>query len=621
MPELGALSLRIETLGDKDVLRVLSQVTKQARDLDAENTKQSATVRRLNKEITDATRTYALMGRTADLTNKETVAGLRQVAASQREYIQTLGATDQQLLQWAATEQAVERRIAAAHQQVTLFGTKVTNAQGNLVGFGRSGLTAFNAIAFGLSQMAATGTASFRSLATASASALAFFGPQGALASAILSTGLVFADFFSRTRRGMEDLVALGEKLTKDAIARRERDEPAQVAQEQLDKARQALAAIDAQIQQTAKRKLIEGGSEFPLGTPAQLAARFKALQDITEAERQLNDAIAKQTKGLAEVKVTTESVEKAEQRRIAALNDLVAALVLANKENLFTLDMLPSLASAHAAVDAELQRGNLTLAERVKLLKQAADLADVALGRGLTAPGLAVTPSRQTGAKGAAGKIVLSDQDRRNLGLKDALTVQLEAEAAQVQEALSNSLADALVNGIADGFARAAQTGNVGEGIKAIFGSIASGLGSIFIQIGKQVIASSALIQGAVAAINSLNPVAALAAGLALVAFGSSIGGSRGGGGGGRGGGAGYGGGSSAYGAGSISSFIYGPNAKSPLDAVPAALRSTVAGLRNLTQPTAPTLGPNLTVIGVDSPQGVALLGRSHRLATQRGF
>lgn len=112
-----------------------------------------------------------------------------------------------------------------------------------------------------------------------------------------------------------------------------------------------------------------------------------------------------------------------------------------------------------------------------------------------------------------------------------DAQKKHAEEEKAVAQR-LANELADTIISAAENALSELFQGHGLTASLKALGKGILSGIGSILVMIGKQVIAASAIVQAAVAALLSLNPFAALAAGIALVALGSAIGGAGGGGG-----------------------------------------------------------------------------------------
>jgi hypothetical protein len=287
MAELGALSLRIETTGDAAVLRTLDAIDTKAKRTDISLVN---TVAALNK-----------LGIAA-----RQVGGAIQVADGQLEQatqiVRRLGSQAQvtagNLAQMGA---ATTKAVTAPTQALNVFGRDVVQTSGKLSAFGKSGLNAFNALSFGLSQMAATGQTSFRSLATASASVLAFFGVGGAIASAVIATGLVLVDFWRRQRREIEETKQkILESLKAAAVARRERDEPASVARERLGTASadvRAAKAVMASLLRERERALNDAEREaIDSRITLQRARVSEALNVETEALRELNDAQAKST-------------------------------------------------------------------------------------------------------------------------------------------------------------------------------------------------------------------------------------------------------------------------------------------------------------------------------------
>lgn len=141
MAELGALSLRIQSEGDDQVLSTLRRVDSEARKLGATPlsmyfekagssaakgmgqaatgaTKASAAESALNKEIAEGTRLWTLHARAIELTSKAAVAELRASAAAQQQWLKSINASTEAQTRFNLSVQQFEKRVAAANVQV-----------------------------------------------------------------------------------------------------------------------------------------------------------------------------------------------------------------------------------------------------------------------------------------------------------------------------------------------------------------------------------------------------------------------------------------------------------------------------------------------------------------------
>ena len=603
MAELGALSLRIETTGDKQALRALDAIDAKARKTDISV---ESTVQALNK-----------LGLSA-----RQVAGNIQVADGQLEQatriVRGLGSqatvTAGNLAQLGATTQ----RVAAAQtQQFQVLGRDLVQANGKLSAFGKSGLNAFNALAFGLSQMAATGETSFRSLATSVASVLAFFGPQGAIASAVIATGLVLVDFFKRQKKEVSELAALMKKATDDALARRERDHPVEVAEERLTAAGKAVALAKeemAALVALGKTRRMSASEELVFG--AQLAAqRVKvaaALAQEHEFLRQVNDARAAATKGLKEVKVTTTSLAEAEKERQRVQAAEIDALASLSKSRGTTATELLRLLALEGDLIKELASGHVTkereaeIWERIAKARAAAATALPALTVRPLTPGTPQAPGTLAKPSGALAQFLSPEQIAADIKRTDAeMAARVAAfNFAETQDALSQSLGNAIGTAIAFGFADGLGRGGIGEGFKQMAAELSMGLGSVAIDYGIKAIAMSQFM-GKISAFLIANPLAALGIGIGLVAFGRAIGGRQSGGGRSGGGGFSGAGSGSATQSAEFRRLIFDPGAQLRQQAA-----SGLAGQAAAATPAPTTV---IEVIGVTTPRGTELVGAAN--------
>ena len=117
---------------------------------------------------------------------------------------------------------------------------------------------------------------------------------------------------------------------------------------------------------------------------------------------------------------------------------------------------------------------------------------------------------------------------------VQQRLTASLDATKMQMAEQMdamevaamvfANDIANTLVDSLAAGIETAIATGSLGEGFKALTRTLLSGLGSALQPFGRTAIMASALMQRFMEAMASMNPFAALAAGIGMVALGSML-------------------------------------------------------------------------------------------------
>ena len=526
MAELGALSLRIETIGDKQALRALDAIDTKAAKAGISVT---STVAALNK-----------LGISA-----RQVGGQIQVADSQLEQatqiVRRLGsqaqvtAGDLQRL-GSATAQAA----AAPAQPLQVLGRDVVQASGKLTAFGKSGLNAFNALSFGLSQMAATGQTSFRSLATASASVLSFFGPQGAIAAAVIATGLVLVDFWRRQKKEVAEFQQLVTALIEESDRVSREKNPFRFAQQDLQEVEKELAAFEARRDRRLKQIAEVGerrGSALNPSEKRELeemnAERARLLQAQFQAQRRLQDAIQAMTKGLPEVKVGGKTNEQLAKERQQAIEAEIAALSSLQKARGLTSVELLRLIDLEATLTKELASGNLTKVREAEVWEQIAKArtaAGVALPAAVVRP---ITPGRAQPKgtlekpTGALAQFLSPEQIAADIQAADAAMAARVAafNFQQTQESLSQSLGNAIAFGIANGFAMGLGEGGIGEGFKQMAAQMAQGLGSVAIDYGLKAKAIATLMSK-VSAWMIANPALAILGGIALVAAGRALGG-----------------------------------------------------------------------------------------------
>ena len=709
--ELGALELAIRDSGGAELLGTLKRIEGEAKKVGSTNVtprfhpetvaralagmreakgttdRVAGAQRSLANEIAEGTRLFSLQARTVDVTSKAAVQELRASAAAQRDWLVSVGASTEQQLKFAQATQVLEQRMLRAERAQAaqaraaeraarasdVAGRRFTNVQGSLVGAGRASLTMLNAVAFSVSQFAATGEASFRSLATAVATFAAFFGPAGAITSLVASTGLALTDFFTRKQRELKALTDAA--IEESKRARREvdlafragdRDALTRRAKELQDgtvdrqgvvdlqkRARDLQRQIDdkqAELTRTADRLTIDQRQTLAREIAGLKQQRARAVVDLATLEdeianlmQKVQDAPIARPEERETITVTADAVKSITKERDAQ----IGALETLAKLEQFNVGYVRAANALHADLTRQLERQTNSLEEQAKLLQQMQRLrATGFLGAESAAPvsplGVRTTPT--LGGPLNAGVIAaqLAAPDALRNAFAESLRKAINNERvgasmrAALEEVWKRASArgfkldakfefetEALLQAAADVDAQFASLGAnivgvLGDAIGAAFSggdvgkTLLAGMGAIFQQMGQALLVYGATMVGLLPAFS--NPFtsgpAALAAGAALLALGSAMGGAANGT---------KGAGASARVAGAQPSSYtdretipdsYIRRATLPKGAQPSTARAATL------QP----MGPPLTVIGVDSPLGTRLIGTSASKFKRRG-
>lgn len=104
-----------------------------------------------------------------------------------------------------------------------------------------------------------------------------------------------------------------------------------------------------------------------------------------------------------------------------------------------------------------------------------------------------------------------------------------LQAEFEQnilphIQEAFSSTISEGIISGFTNGIETAISSSSIGEGLKALAGTMVSALGSAFQQVGQIGLAGSILIQKLQKALAEWKPGKAIAVSVGLIALGSVL-------------------------------------------------------------------------------------------------
>jgi hypothetical protein len=525
---------------------------------------------------------------------------LKQIGASTQEQLK-FGAAVQQFERKVAAAEVAQRRMAAQTtkqgQATQALNGQLVNANGQVTAFGKSGLRAINGLAFAFAQMADQGEASLRSLAGQMTSVLSLLGKGGAIAAIGSTVGLAVFDVMRAAQKRAIDRTALErqtaiknaltqqkafldltetqaragfdegvrslrsyydergriiEERTKAEIASREQqaaaleDEAAarlrlvQIAGKDLPDALRAesLKQADelraqAQVQRAeAKAAADQGQAEAIRNTSERAAAERQLADQVRQFEAQRLEAQGK-THNARIAAITAEAA--AFDRALAA--EGVAAAEREARVGAFTLAMTQQANLAQAQADfARLQTDLDTRRLEVQQALAAGKISEFEAAEQIAAIERSALPTLNEmvdralkfaaalGDEGAVAALRALKVELQGLGQNnwlDGLITQVE----QLPATLGNLLGDALGAAFSGGMDNAKQV-------------LLSGLGGILVAMGRAMIAAAPILGKIRAALITLNPVAALAAGVALVAIGSAIGGAargeRGGGGGG---------------------------------------------------------------------------------------
>jgi hypothetical protein len=284
----------------------------------------------------------------------------------------------------------------------------------------------------------------------------------------------------------------------------------------------------------TAEKNAAEQRDAEIAKSPAYLAA-LDAIrnrrQQAKEAEEALAFAIKKTDEALA--------ARQPDMVKLAGLTSLTRA-------------EFRELATAEQGYANALRMGNLPLADRITLLERQKAMLDALAsatirGESERMAGIGGQRSRSAGmerkpldtsgvtelpaieAKGVTlptgvSTGLMDSIKRTGQEAREALQKEADAIALQMTDTFAQGIGNGIADGIAAGFERAFATGKIGEGFKALAGTLVSGLGSALVQFGKASLAASTLMAKFKAAMASLNPATAMAASVAMIAIGGAM-------------------------------------------------------------------------------------------------
>lgn len=223
----------------------------------------------LNKEINLGNRMIADMVNLINSRDRAAVQEARNAIAAQRDWMNSVGATNAQYQKLLATKQQLNKAVRDAARETQGYMTVVDRTTGQLTGFGRRGATAFSSVLFS-AQALFEGTESGARSALRAVSTFAFaFGAGGIVVSALSAGALAIADYFGKARKEME---------------------------ETAKKFREQLADMTRSGDMIGKQKIAR---DIALGDPAQGASRFRqgsftgGLNDLQGERDSLQSALS----------------------------------------------------------------------------------------------------------------------------------------------------------------------------------------------------------------------------------------------------------------------------------------------------------------------------------------
>lgn len=306
----------------------------------------------------------------------------------------------------------------------------------------------------------------------------------------------------------------------------------AKAAQDQIQKLSTELVKLTDQIN-TTTNALSGSGRELTFADAA------RGIDAIKKDYLELNKIINSDVIQLKDFALVARLTGKSEQE----INELLSKRRGLRTEELKTLARIADLSKYVATNDLgsiigfvkpeKVQEAGISLIDQLKkglkLLKPETLEIPIAFTPVIT---LDFTKERIERAIAEGGILQLSDRFKFEIPInfKSANTAELEKIFKDMQrrvEKLQGNLSDTLIDmqtqlfeGLVEGVGKAFAGGDLGDIFGDLFGIIGSGLK----QLGKTLIEFSGLLKAIKVAFNSLNPILAAGAGIALVALGSFI-------------------------------------------------------------------------------------------------
>jgi hypothetical protein len=276
----------------------------------------------------------------------------------------------------------------------------------------------------------------------------------------------------------------------------------------------------------TSWQAFLNAEAQKSIYTIPQQNALLSASAAITDALTDKTETRTTSTRSLADV----------ERERTAVLLELL-------KLEAPTPERWAEIRTRADVLTAALASGNVPLAERVNLLKELAAI-EAGTGFGTVEPSLdfqpqqpprptlrGIEPPTQEGESAAAPDSLFEGDDisaRLHRAIVESGKTAEEAAtiAAEQFHAAGASLASSFEQGLVGAFESIGRGGSFGQMIAGFAGQMLQALGNMAIKFGVAVSGIGALMESAMKALASLNPFVAIAAGVALVALGSALGG-----------------------------------------------------------------------------------------------
>lgn len=339
---------------------------------------------------------------------------------------------------------------------------KLTTESGRFTAITRQSFTAVNATGFAISQLASGGQVGFRSLAASATGFLSFFGGTGLIAAAVVSTGLVLTDFWTRQRKEIDATAkAATDKLLAGAVARTARDFPVLLAEQGLAAEQAKLAANQRAMEEVTRKHTIRGGGLSMAGVSRMApleAERLKLLTAEREAFRALVEARAKSNE-------TTKETAKATNAAKDALDAEISALVQLGRAGQLSVADLTRLTDLQEQFTKAVRDGTLSLEQRAQASRRLMQAES-----GITIPPFSVigiTETTTTRAPAPASRITLTPADQ----------AKLAGTTAPVATAVSTSFATAFQAGLMSGVQGFVTGGGIENAYNVLGSALVSGL------------------------------------------------------------------------------------------------------------------------------------------------
>ncbi len=370
--------------------------------------------------------------------------------------------------------------------QVFAAFKSVSDQSGRFTAITRQSFTAVNATGFALSQFAAGGGASFKSLSTAATGFLSFFGPGGAIAAGVISVGSILTDFWQRQQKNIEDARAKASaelaKFDTDVEGLRRSRDPASIVakladdSQELAEKRVALAAIEhrAEFARTETEK-----ARIPV-LRERIALLEKEIAIGTRAAFEPRGPVGTGTLG----KVTT--TVQSENARRDAISKTITALTQLRALDKLTGQDLVTLATLYATLNRELLTGNVALQRRAEIEGQLSTI-------------------RKTGLQAPAVRDLIADTPQAKSTLAQPFISPSTARSftSTTGETFGAAFAESIQSGMQSGVQQLVS----GGGFTGIFNTLGAGI---------------------VAQMATLNPWLGVAGGILQGAIGGLLGGGR---------------------------------------------------------------------------------------------